>query len=134
MITTVTFQTQKQNDNEGEKSMENQRDDNARRWLMWGLLLSWTPLIPVAARLLGNPHGRYALSGVRDLAGSVIVAFTIFGLAVTGLSQVAALMLLLRAFPFGYRIFAALSICWSGLMLILSGVCIWMLLGEVVMR
>jgi hypothetical protein len=29
-------------------------------------------------------------------------------LAVTGLSQVAAIMLLLRAFPFGYRIFAAL--------------------------
>jgi hypothetical protein len=108
VLTTVTFQTQKQNDNEGEKSMENQRDDNARRWLMWGLLLSWTPLIPVAAGLLGNPHGRYALSGVRDLAGSVIIAFTIFGLPVTGLSQVAAI--------------------------ILSGVCIWMLLGEVVMR
>lgn len=101
---------------------------------MWGLLLSWTPLIPIAAGLLGNPHGRYALTGVRDLAGSVIIAFTIFGLAVTGLSQVAAIMLLFRSFPFGYRVFAALSICWSGLMLVLSGVCIWMLLGEVAMR
>lgn len=112
--------------------MENH--NNARRWLISGLLLSWAPLIPVAVGLLGSPQGRYSLAHVRDLAGSIIISFTVFGVAVTPLSQVAAIMLLFRSFPFGYRVFAALSICWSGLMLALSGICIYMLLWEVVMH
>jgi len=116
-------------------SMEEEKKGNdAKKWLILGLSLSWTPVIPVAVGLLGSVHTRTTLGSVHDVAGSVIIAFVTFGLVVTALSQVAAVVLLLRSFPFGYRVFAALSICWSGLVLALSGVCVWMVLGEVVMR
>ncbi len=108
--------------------------DDVRNWFIFGLFLSWVPVIPVMVGLLGSLHARTDPTSLRDVAGSVIIAFTVFGLAVTALSQVAAIVLLFRLFPFGYRVVSTLSICWSGLVLALSGVCIWMLLGEVVMR
>lgn len=115
--------------------MQEQRNtSDAKKWLILGLVLSLTTVIPVAVGLLGTLHGRNAIAGVRDVAGSVIISFTVFGLAVTSLSQVAAIVLLFRSFPFGYRVFSTLSICWSGLILVLSGVCMWMLLAEVVMH
>ena len=112
---------------------EHHRND-IRDWFIFGLLLSWAPVIPVMIGLLGSLHTRTDLTSLQDVAGSVIIAFTVFGLAVTALSQVAAIVLLFRLLPFGYRVVSTLSICWSGLVLAISGVCIWMLLGEVVMR
>lgn len=107
---------------------------DAKKWLILGLVLSLTTVIPVAVGLLGTLHSRNSIAGVRDVGGNVIISFTVFGLTVAALSQVAAIVLLLKSFPFGYRILSALSICWSGLILVLSGVCIWMLLAEVVMH
>jgi hypothetical protein len=113
---------------------EENKGNDAKKCLILGLCLSWTPVIPVAVGLLGSLHTGTALASVHDVAGSVIIAFLTFGLLVTALSQIAAVVLLLRSLPFGYRVFAALSICWSGLVLALSGVCVWMVLGKVVMR
>lgn len=113
---------------------EQHNRSDLKKWFILGLALSWTTVIPVAVGLFGTPHSRNAITGVRDLAGSVIISFTVFGLAITALSQAAAIVLLLRIFPFGYRVFSALSICWSGLVLVLPGVCMWMLLAEVVMH
>jgi hypothetical protein len=40
-------------------SMQDQNKGNdAKKWLMLGLCLSWTPVIPVAVGLLGSLHTR----------------------------------------------------------------------------
>lgn len=113
---------------------QEQQPNDIRNWFIFGLFLCWLPVIPVMLGLLGSVHTRTDLTSLHDVAGSVIIAFRVYGLAVTALSQVAAIVFLFRLFPFGHRVVSTISICWSGLVLALSGVCIWMLLGEVVVR
>jgi hypothetical protein len=113
---------------------EQHNGDEARKWLIWGLLLAWSTFIPVAVGLVSNFHGTIGPTGLRDVAGSVVIAFTFFGLAVTLLSQVAAIVLLLRSFPVGYRVFSMLSVCWSGIVIFLSAVCMWLLVEQVGVR
>jgi hypothetical protein len=113
---------------------EQHNSDEARKHLIWGLVLAWITFIPVAVGLVSNFLGRSGPTGLHEVAGSVIVAFTVFGLCVTLLSQVAAIVFLLRSFPLGHRVFSMVSICWSGLVLFLSAVCVWLLIAEVSVR
>ena len=111
---------------------ELQDTGEVRKWLIWGLLLSWTTVVPVVVGIVENlPNG---FTGVRDMTGSVVISFTVFGLAVTFLSQVVAIVFMVKSFPFGYRALSMLSICWSAVMLFLSGSCICLLVQQVVLR
>jgi hypothetical protein len=113
---------------------EPRNTDAARKWLIWGLVLAWSTFIPVAVGLVASFYGRTAPMRLHEVAGSVIIPFTVFGLVVTLISQVAAVVLLFKSFPVGYRVFSMLSICWSGLVLFLSAVCVWLLTAQVSVR
>lgn len=115
---------------------EQQNSDEAKKRLVWGLVLAWSTAVPVAVGLISNFHGRSGPipTGVHEIAGSVVIAFIVFGVAVILLSQIAAIVFLLRSFPVGYRVFSMLSICWSGLVIFLSAYCVWLLTTEVGVR
>lgn len=111
---------------------ELQDNGEVRKWLIWGLLLSWSTVVPVVFGVVENaPNG---VTGARDMTASVVVSFTVFGLAMALLSQVVAIVFLVKSFPFGYRALSMLAICWSTVMLFLSGSCIWLLVQQVVVR
>ena len=64
---------------------EQQNSDEARKRVVWGLVLAWSTFVPVAVGLVSNFHGRSGPipTGLHEIAGSVVIAFTVFGFAVT---------------------------------------------------
>ncbi|MCU1271235.1 MAG: hypothetical protein JWN74_2529 [Acidobacteriaceae bacterium] len=113
--------------------LEQQAGDQGKKQLLWGLVLAWSTAIPVSIGLIRKASVTSA-NGLDGVLDSVVIPYMVFGLAVTLLSQVGAIVLLIRSFAGAYRVFSFLSICWSGLMLFLSSLCMWELLGQVIHR
>jgi hypothetical protein len=72
--------------------------------------------------------GREA-TGLAAVAGGLTETFLLLGLLVTVVFEVAAIILLVRAFERGHwlrSLFLAFSLCLSGLMLLLFGIFLWL--------
>jgi hypothetical protein len=106
-------------------------DDPAKRRFLWGVLLAWTPFLFAAVPAVFNAFREISTqkaTGLGAIAGGFAEAFAIFGLAATLAFEVSAIALLARAFSRGHPIrtfFSVLSICCSGLMLSILGLCLW---------
>ncbi len=103
-------------------------DELKRRRLLWGVGLAWTPWLPIMIGL-GRTLSRQKATGIGAVAGGVNELFVVWGIAAVLISQVAAIFLLFRAFSPGHwmrSLFSVLSICLSGLMLILLGLFLWL--------
>ena len=110
--------------------------DPAKRRFLWGALLTWTPFfVAVFPTIIGIFNAFREIStqkatGLGAVAGGLTEAFATFGLFATLVVEVAGIVLLVRAFSKEHpmrTLFSILSICCSGLMLTILGLCVWFL-------
>jgi len=111
--------------------MEN---DPKRKWFLWGMVLAWTPSIPIIIGVLDTFRGvsEQRATGLGAVAGLAEVYLT-FGLILTFIYLVGAIVLLGRSFSGGHRLRAILSVLsmgWSALMLFIFGLLMWLLLAQ----
>jgi hypothetical protein len=115
--------------------MNGELEATKRRRFGWGLLLVWGPFVLVVLPSIINAfHGisEQRAVGIGAIAGAMAEEYATFGLLVSLVLQVSAIILLLRTFSkehFARGLFSIISICCSGLMLFLSGLFVWMIWG-----
>jgi hypothetical protein len=106
-------------------------DELKKRRFLWGVALAWAPSVPIMIGL-GNVFMGIAGSkatGVAAVAGGFAEMYVLVGLAATLACEVSAMVLLFRAFSNGHgvrSVFSVLSICMSGLMLLLFCLSLWL--------
>jgi len=99
-------------------------DDVTRKRFLWGTLLAWIPIPVFMFPTIANEISARKATGLGAVAGGLPEAFLTFGFAVTLVSEVAAIVFLLRAFSKGHSMrtfFSAFSICCSSLVLFVLG-------------
>jgi hypothetical protein len=106
-------------------------DPLKKKRFLWGVLLAWAPWLPAmiglgnAFRGISSEHA----TGLAAVAGGLTEMLVLVGLTATVVFEVGAIVLLVRAFEGGHwlrSLFSALSICLSGLMLLLLGMYLWL--------
>jgi hypothetical protein len=106
-------------------------DPVKKKRFLWGVLLAWAPWLPA---IIGLGYAFRGIAtekaiGLAAVAGGLMETFLLFGLLATFVSQVAAIVLLARAFESGHwlrNLFLAGSLCLSGLMLLLFCAFLWL--------
>lgn len=112
-------------------------DELKRKRFFWGVLLAWSPFVVVTGfsflnMFRGISHQKAA--GLGAVAGGIAEAFLGFGMIVTVVFEVSAIVLLLRAFSKGRRMRAfasVLSICCGCLTLLILGTFFWLVFFHV---
>jgi hypothetical protein len=102
-----------------------------KRRFLWGVALAWSPWIPA---LVGIGYAFRGIlgqkaTGLGALAGGLSELFVVCGIGAILIGQIAAIVLLCRAFSPGHRVrglFSVLSIGLSGVMLLLVGLFFWL--------
>jgi hypothetical protein len=103
-------------------------DEVRNKRFLWGVLLVWTPWIPIGIGL-GNALMSQKATGIGAVAGGLTELFVVWGIGAILVGQVMAIVLLFRAFSPGHwmrSLFSILSICLSALMLLLVGLFLWL--------
>jgi hypothetical protein len=106
-------------------------DDLKKKRFLWGVALAWAPGIPTVIGIgyaLVATWGQKA-TGIGVLAGGLSELFVLWGIGAILIGQVAAIVLLFRAFSPGHwvrSLVSGLSICLSGMMLLLVGLFFWL--------
>ncbi len=98
---------------------------------LWGVALAWAPRVPM---MVGLGYAFRGISGSKAtglaaVAGGFAETYVATGVAATAICEVSALILLFRAFSRGHgarSAFSVLSICISGLMILLFGLSLWL--------
>jgi hypothetical protein len=106
-------------------------DELNKRRFLWGVGLAWAPWTPA---LIGIGYAFRGISeqkatGLGAVAGGLSELFVRYGIGAILVGQVAAIVLLVRAFSPGHfvrSLFSVVSICLSGLMLLLVGLFFWL--------
>ena len=106
-------------------------DPAKKKQFLWGALLAWTPWLPSIFGLGNALRGisTEKATGIGAVVGGLAETFISVGLLATVLFELAAIILLFRAFERGHwlrSLFSALSICLGGLLLLLSGLFVWL--------
>jgi hypothetical protein len=105
-------------------------DELNRKRFFWGVLLAWGPWIPIMVGL-GNALigvSREKATGIGAVAGGLAEQFVMWGIVAVLISQITAIVMLYRAFSPGSwarSLFSMLSICLSGLMVLLVVFFLW---------
>lgn len=106
-------------------------DDQQRKRFLWGVALAWVPTVPIMIGL----HTAFAgisnskATGLAAVAGGFAEMYITVGLAATLICEVWAITLLFRAFSRGHGLrsaFSILSLCISGLTLVLFCLSLWL--------
>ena len=105
-------------------------DDLRHKRFLWGVVLACSPWVPMMIGLSYLFRGMWnsKATGVAAVAGGFAEAYVLVGLAATLICEVAAMALLFRAFSRGHgvrSVFSVLSICGSGLMILLFTLSLW---------
>jgi hypothetical protein len=105
-------------------------DELKKRRFVWGVFLAWTPWIPTLVGIGYAFRGitEQKATGLGAVAGGLSEIFVLYGIGAILVGQVAAIVLLFRAFSPGHwarSLFSVVSICLSGLMLLLVGLFLW---------
>jgi hypothetical protein len=107
-------------------------DDELRHErFLWGVVLAWAPWVPMMIGLsyLFRGMRNSKAIGVAAVAGGFAEGYVLVGLAATLICKIGAMALLFRAFSRGHvvrSVFSVLSICVSGLMILLFTLSLWM--------
>jgi hypothetical protein len=105
-------------------------DELKRRRFLLGVGLAWTPWISTLVGIGYTFRGIWEqkATGLGAVAGGLSETFVLYGIGAILLVQIAAIVLLFRAFSPGHwarSLFCVVSICMSGLMLLLVGFFLW---------
>jgi hypothetical protein len=108
-------------------------DDFKRKPFLWGLLLAWSALPPVMYGCANAFKGisEQKATGMAALVGGLAEGLVPYGLLLTIMAQVTAIILLIRGFSREYTgrsVLSAVSICWSVLTLFLIASTVWLYL------
>lgn len=106
-------------------------DERKQKRFLWGVALAWAPWIPMMISLgyLFRGVSNSKATGLAAVAGGFAEMYVLVGLAATLICEVSAMALLFRAFSQGHGIrsaFSVLSICMSGLMILLFCLSLWL--------
>jgi hypothetical protein len=107
------------------------QDDLNQKRFLWGAALAWAPWVPMMISLAYVFRGIWnsKATGLAAVAGGFAEMYVLVGLAATLISEVSAMALLFRAFSRGHGVrsaFSVVSICMSGLMILLFGLSLWL--------
>jgi len=105
--------------------------DGKQKRFFWGVALAWVPWVPmiIGLRNIFVGIGNSKATGVGAIAGGLVESYADAGLAAILICEVGAMALLFRAFSHGRGLrsaFSVLSICMSGLMLLLFCLSLWL--------
>ncbi len=106
-----------------------------KEWFVWGIVLAGFSSIPLVVLFFNAFRGisQEKATGLAAVAGGLAEGYATFGLVLSFILPVVAIVLLCRSFPAGNRvlkIFSVLSIGWSALMLVLYSLCAWFFFVE----
>ena len=106
--------------------------DRKRKWFVWGILLAWTPSIPLVIMFFNSFReiSTQKATGLGAVAGGVSEGYTTFGFILALVLPVGAIVLLAKSISGGHRmrsLFSILSICWSALALFFVSLFVWLL-------
>jgi len=106
-------------------------DDLKKKRFFWGLMLAWAPWLPVPFGILSafKSLSEQKATGLGVVAGGLTGKFVPLGVIAILVSEVAATVLLFRAFSTGHwvrSLFSVLSIFLSGLTLLLVFFFVWL--------
>jgi len=111
--------------------MERVDDELKKKRFLWGVVLAWAPWVPILVGL-----GRALLSisnqkatGIGAVAGGLSEIFVVWGVGAVLIGQVAAIILVCRAYSPGHwfrSLFSILCACMSTMMLALIGLFLWL--------
>jgi hypothetical protein len=98
---------------------------------LWGIALVWVPWIPIliAFGSVLYQMSRVKATGIGAVAGGFSEIFLMYGVAATFVAQLFAIVLLSRSLVSGQPVrnfFAILSLCLSGLMIVMIAVFLWL--------
>jgi hypothetical protein len=101
---------------------------------LWGVLLTWLPLIPLGIPLVHSFRGisEQKATGLGVVAVGLAEVYLRFGVGITLLFEVTAIVLLVRAFSRGHWLrasFSVGSICLSLIVISLFGLFVWLFLS-----
>lgn len=107
-------------------------DDPKKKRFLLGILLAWLPLLALIPSLLNSFRGisQQKATGLGAIAGGAAEYFAILGMGAAFAVSVIAIVLLFRTLSVEHllrSVVAILSICWSGLLLILLCLFVWTL-------
>ena len=110
-------------------------DPRKKKRFLWGVLLAWAPWLPTIIGLGYAFRGISAekATGLAAVAGGLTETFLLFGLLVSLVFEVVAIILLVRAFEPGHwlrSLFSVFSLFLSALMLLLFGLSLWLSWGQ----
>jgi hypothetical protein len=116
---------------ETRKSGEISLDQLKKRRFLRGARLAWAPWIPTLFVMGYAFRGIWEqkATGLGAVAGGLSESFVVCGIGAILVGEIAAIVLLFRAFPPGHwmrSLFSVLSICFSGWMLLLVGLFFWL--------
>jgi hypothetical protein len=105
-------------------------DELKKRRFIWGVVLAWTPWVPTLVGIGYTFRGisEQKATGLGAVGAGLAESFILYGVGAILIGEVAAIVLLFRAFSPGHwarTLFSALSVCLSGLMLFLVGIFLW---------
>jgi hypothetical protein len=106
-------------------------DELKQKRFLWGVVLAWVPWVPMMIGLSSAFRGiaNSKATGLAAVAGGFAEMYVLVGIAATVICEVSAMVLLFRAFSRGHAArsaFSVLSICVSGLMMILFCISLWL--------
>jgi hypothetical protein len=108
-------------------------NDSKRKRFIWGMILAWIPCLPFIIGVLSSFRGisEQKATGLGAVTAGLSEVYLTFGLILTFISLVAAIVLLSRSFSGGNgmrTLFSVLSMCWSVFMLFVFGSSVWLFL------
>src|SRR5579859_165929 len=107
-------------------------DNQPQKRFLWGVALAWVPGIPIFIGLCNAFVGinNSKATGLDAVVGGLAETYITVGLAATLICEVWAMTLLFRSFSRGHGLrsaFSVLSLCMSGLTLVLFCLFLWLL-------
>jgi len=108
--------------------------DRRPKWFAWGMLLGGTATIPLVIGIIH--YLRYApdrKTGLAAMAGGFVEVYAVFGLMLSFLLPIGAIVLLAKSLHEERRTRSSISvaiICWSALMLAIPAWVAWQILSQ----
>lgn len=114
-------------------------DAHKRKLFLWGIAFAWSSSLPFIVWTFRFFRGisEQKATGLGAVAGGLAEGYLTFGAVTTLALQVGAIVLLVRSLSKGNRmrvLLSLLSICWSGFMILVFGVFVWLVYVELPYR
>jgi hypothetical protein len=106
--------------------------DTKKKWFLWGMTFAWIPFIPTIIGIFNSFKGisENKATGLAAVAGGLAEGYATLGLILTLAMPVTAIVLLGKSLSRLHptrALLSCLSICGSVLVLVLSGLSVWVL-------